>query len=39
MKSRMSSTLGQIQPPTAEFAALERLKKTYNGKNDVSTFS
>ena len=37
-----SSNLGLIGPPTAELAALERLKKSpfaYNGKKDVSTFS
>ena len=38
----MSSNVGQIEPPTTELAALERLKKfpyTYNGKNEVITFS
>ena len=38
----MSSKSGQIRPRTAELAALERLKKfprTYNGENDVITFS
>ena len=33
---------GQIGPPTTELAALERRKKfpyTYNGKNEVITFS
>ena len=42
MGARRSSTFGQIGPPTAELAALERLKKspyTYNGKNCVATFS
>ena len=40
--SRTSSNLGQILPRTAELAALERLEKspyTYNGENDVLTFS
>ena len=40
--SWMSSNFGQIWPPTAELAALERRKKfpwTYNGKNKVITFS
>ena len=40
--SSESSKFSQIRPPTAELAALERLKKspyTYNGKNDVATFS
>ena len=34
--SRMSSKFGQIEPRTAELAALERLEKspkTYNGRN------
>ena len=38
----MSSKFGEIRPWTAELAALERLKKiqeTYNGENDVITFS
>ena len=38
----MSSNFGQIGPPTTELAALERRKKipyTYNGKNEVFTFS
>ena len=39
----MSLKFGQIQPSSAEFAAIERLKKktphTYNGKNCVATFS
>ena len=37
----MSSKFSQIQPPTAELAALERQKKspeTYNGKKGVATF-
>ena len=40
--SRTSSKFGQIGPRTAELAALERLEKspkTYNGENDVITFS
>ena len=40
--SWMSLNFGQIWPPTTELAALERRKKethTYNGKNDVITFS
>ena len=40
--SQTSSNLGQIRPRTAELAALERLEKspkTYNGENDVITFS
>ena len=40
--SWMSSNFGQIGPPTTELAALERRKKfpqTYNGKNEVITFS
>ena len=40
--ARKSSKFSQIRPPTAELAALERLKKspyTYNGKNVVATFS
>ena len=42
MRAHRSSKFGQIRPPTAELAALERLKKspyTYNGKNSVATFS
>ena len=44
MRARKSSNFGLIGPPTAELAALERLKKKspqayYNGKNDVSNFS
>ena len=38
----MRAYFGLIGPPTAELAALERLKKSplaYNGKKDVSTFS
>ena len=38
----MSSKFDQIRPWTTEFASLERLKKipyTYNGENDVITFS
>ena len=38
----MSSKFGEIRPWTADLAALERLKKipyTYNGENDVITFS
>ena len=38
----MSSNFGQIGPPTTELAALERQKNfpyTYNGKNEVITFS
>ena len=37
-----SSKFCQIGPRTAELAALERMKKipeTYNGENDVITFS
>ena len=40
--SRTSSKFGQIGPRTAELVALERMKKiplTYNGENDVITFS
>ena len=39
---RTSSKFGQIGPRTAELAALEGLEKspqTYNGENDVITFS
>ena len=42
MRARTSSQFGLIGPPTAELAALERLKKSpeaYNGKKDVSMFS
>ena len=44
MRARKSSNFGLNGPPTAELAALERLKKKspqayYNGKNDVSNFS
>ena len=42
IRSRTSSKFGQIGPRTAELAALERLEKsplTYNGENDVITFS
>ena len=38
----MSSKFGEIRPWNAELAARERLKKiplTYNGENDVITFS
>ena len=38
----MSSKFGRIRPLTTELAALERMKKipyTYNGENDVITFS
>ena len=41
MGARRSSKFNQIRLPTAELAALERLKKspcTYNGKNGVATF-
>ena len=40
--SSTSSKFGQIGPRTAEIAALERMKKipkTYNGENNVITFS
>ena len=40
--SRTSSKFVQIGPRTAELAVLERLEKsplTYNGENDVITFS
>ena len=40
--SQTSSKFCQIGPRTAELAALERIKKipnTYNGENDVITFS
>ena len=42
MRARRSSKFSQIRQPTSELAALERLKKSpysYNGKNDVATFS
>ena len=42
MRAWTSSNFNLIGLPTAELAALERLKKSplaYNGKNDVSTFS
>ena len=42
MRARRSSKFGQIRLLTAEFAALEHLKKspkTYNEKNGVATFS
>ena len=42
MRAWMSSKFGQIRPHTMELAALERMKKiplTYNGENDVITFS
>ena len=42
MRAWMSSKFGRIRPPTTELAALERMKKipwTYNGENDVITFS
>ena len=35
----MSSKFGEIRPWTTELAALEGLKKTYIGENDVFTFS
>ena len=38
----MSSKFGKIRPRTTELAALECMKKkrkTYNGENDVITFS
>ena len=41
MRARTRSNFGLIGPPTAQLAALERLKNSpeaYNGKNDVSTF-
>ena len=37
IKSRMGSKFGRIRPGTYELAALERLKKTYNGENVVTT--
>ena len=42
MRAWMSSNSGRIRPWTMELAALERMKKipkTYNGENDVITFS
>ena len=43
LRARKSSNFGLIGPPTAELAALERLKKSpqayYNGENDVSNYS
>ena len=42
MKARISFNFGMIIPPTAELAALERLKKSqlaFNWKKDVPTFS
>ena len=42
MRAWMSSKFGRIGPQTTELAALERMKKipkTYNGENDVITFS
>ena len=42
MRARTSSNFGLIGPPTAELAALERLKnpnRLIMGKNYVSTFS
>ena len=42
MRAWMSSKFGRIRPRTTELAALERMKKiplTYNGENDVITFS
>ena len=42
MRARTSSNFGLIGPPTAELAALERLKNPHRlimEKNDVSTFS
>ena len=42
MRAQRSSNFCQIGPPTAELAALERLKKsqkTYRWKNGVATFS
>ena len=37
MKSRRSFKFGQIRSCTSELPALKRLKKTYNGRNDVAT--
>ena len=42
MRARTSSNFGLIGPPTAELAALERLKNPHRlimGKKNVSTFS
>ena len=42
IEARRSWKFSQIRPPTAELAALERLKKsplTYIGENGVATFS
>ena len=42
MRAWMSSKFGRIGLWTTELAALERMKKiplTYNGENDVITFS
>ena len=42
IKSRTRSKFGQIEPRTAELAALERLEKsplTYNGRNLVNTLA
>ena len=42
VRAWMSSKSGRIRPQTTELAALERMKKipyTYNGENDVITFS
>ena len=42
MGARRSSKFSWIGTPTAELAALKRLKKspkTYNGKNSIATFS
>ena len=42
MRAWMSLKFGRIRPQTTELAALERMKKiplTYNGENDVITFS
>ena len=41
MGARRSSKIDQIRPPTAELAALERLKNPHrhDGKNGVATFS
>ena len=35
----MSSKFGEIRPWNTELAAHERLNETYNGENDVITFS
>ena len=39
ISSRMNSNLNQIRSRTVELAALERLEKTYNGRNAVATLS